>query len=192
MDAVTRIDLPETGWDRLGEQLRELRKAPAPVLVAATGGLRVPRGERSAARAAIDRLAALPQLTVAALDGACDEAALALALACDHAAAGPALAVTCSPAGLLELGVAGGLVARAGDLAAHRLLLGATALDAEALARVQLVALAADPHAAGEATCAQGADAAWPLVLRALRAARRSTAAQAADYERELAALLGD
>jgi enoyl-CoA hydratase/carnithine racemase len=187
------IVLPDAGWDAAGERLRELRKAPpVAVLVRATNGLRVHAADRSAARAALDRLAVLPHLTVAALDGPADEAALALALACDHAVAGSDLSVGCSAAGLLELGVASGLAARAGELAAHRLLLRGDALDVAALAGVQLVTTAADPAAAGAAACARAAaDPAWALVLRALRAARRSTAAQAADYERELVALLG-
>jgi enoyl-CoA hydratase/carnithine racemase len=196
-------------WAALAAAAKELRRAGdgEALLLDGTAGVSVPQrasaGEarlRDAATVsageavvdALDRVRRLSLFTVAALDGACDAAALAVALACDHAVAGPGLRIApADDATLLRLRIPATLVARAGDLHAHRLLLDATPLDGAALATAGLVRLADEPLATARAAAQRAPDdPAGALVRRALRAATRSTAVQAADYEAELVALL--
>jgi enoyl-CoA hydratase len=177
-------------WAALAATAKELRRAGHGEALLLDGSAGVATGGSTADALARVRRLALP--TVAALDGACDAAALAVALSCDHAVAGPGLRVAPTDgATLLRLRIPAALVARAGDLHAHRLLFDAASLDAAALAAAGLVRRADEPlHAARAAAQRAADDPAMALVRRALRAATRSTASQAADYEAELVALL--
>jgi enoyl-CoA hydratase/carnithine racemase len=159
---------------------------------AATTGAAGTTGTTGAAAAALARVRRLRVPTFVALDGARGAVALAAALACDHAVAGPGTRIAVADAAtLLRLRIPAALVARAGDLHAHRLLLSADPLDAEALGRAGLALPATDPLAAArEAADRATSDPHAALLRRSLSAATRSTAAQAADYEAELVALL--
>ncbi|KQT32957.1 hypothetical protein ASG29_11285 [Sphingomonas sp. Leaf412] len=105
---------------------------------------------RSAMRAGIDAVAALPMPTVAAVDGGCFGAAVALALACDLIVATPRARFAIPPA---RLGIAypaadiARLVARVGTGAARRLLLTADTIDAGEAVRIGLADLGDDPVA---------------------------------------------
>jgi enoyl-CoA hydratase/carnithine racemase len=193
------IEIELGDWDALNAATAELRRAtdgPALVLNAthgagATGG-EAASGALTVGAAALARVRRLNVPTFVALDGDCACVALAAALACDHAAAGPDTRIAVADVTtLLRLRIPAALVARAGDLHAHRLLLTAAPLDTEALARAGLAAPAADPLSAAHAAAERATtDPHSSLLRRALRTATRSTAAQAADYEAELVELL--
>lgn len=136
------------------------------------------------APAGLTRLAALEAPAVCSLSGAGDATLIAAALRCCYAAAGPSLAVDCSSAALaLELALPWGLE-RAG---AASLLFGSQPVTGERLAAAGIVDLGGDALAAAERL---SIDSGARLLVRSLRAARRSNAAQSADYDRELLALL--
>ena len=136
------------------------------------------------APAGLFRLAALDGPAVCSLSGAGDATLLAAALHCYYAAADAGLTVDCSSAALaLELALPWWLD-RAG---AASLLFGSQPVTAERLAGAGIVDLDGDAVAAAERLAA---DSGVRLLARSLRAARRSNAAQSADYDRELLALL--
>jgi hypothetical protein len=135
------------------------------------------------AAAGLGRLAALDAPAVCSLSGSGDATLLATALACSYATADEALEIDCSAAALvLELAPLAWRLERTG-LAS--LLFGAQPVGAARLGG--LVDVGGDAEAAAKRLAS---DPAARLLVRSLKAARRSTAAQSADYDRELLALL--
>ncbi|WP_375270425.1 enoyl-CoA hydratase/isomerase family protein [Sphingomonas sp.] len=126
---------------------------------------------RTAMRAGIDAVAALPIPVVAAVEGGCHGAAVALALACDLIVAAPAARFAIPPA---RLGIGypaadvARLVARVGSGQAARLLFTAAPIDAEEAHRIGLADLITDPHAVAATIAANDADA-LRLLKRTLR-----------------------
>lgn len=90
----------------------------------------------------VDAVAGLPMPVIAAVDGGCHGAGVALALACDLIVAGPAARFAIPPA-RLGIGYPAGdvarLVARVGRGQAARLLFTAETIDAEEASRIGLV-----------------------------------------------------
>jgi enoyl-CoA hydratase/carnithine racemase len=146
------------------------------------------------AAAALNRLAALDAPVVASLDGQGSAAVLALALASSFAVASESFAVDCSdPRDVLEVGLVGPLVAAVGTAPAKAILFGPQPVEAARLAACGVLTVHASPaEAAGEAAARLAANPATRLVVRSLRAAARSTRAQAAEYDAELLQLLGE
>jgi enoyl-CoA hydratase/carnithine racemase len=101
---------------------------------------------RLAMREGLDRLRELPIATIAAIDGPCYGAGVALALACDLRVAGDGARFAITPA---KFGISypqedvARLVALVGPGQASRLLLGAGSIDAAEALRIGLVELAA-------------------------------------------------
>jgi enoyl-CoA hydratase/carnithine racemase len=99
---------------------------------------------RLAMRRGLDALRDLPIATVAAIEGPCYGAGVALAMACDMRVAGPAARFAITPA---KFGISypqedvARLVALVGPGQASRLLLGAGSIDAAEAARIGLVEL---------------------------------------------------
>lgn len=97
-------------------------------------------------RAGLDSLRDLPIATIAAIEGPCFGAGVALAMACDIRVAGPAARFAITPA---KFGISypqedvARLVALVGPGQASRLLLGAAPIDSVEAARIGLVELAA-------------------------------------------------
>lgn len=97
---------------------------------------------RDAMRAGIEAVAGLPMPTIAAVEGGCFGAAVALALACDLIVAGPEARFAVPPA---RLGIAypapdiARLTARVGQGAARRLLFTADTIDVSEALRIGLV-----------------------------------------------------
>jgi enoyl-CoA hydratase/carnithine racemase len=132
------------------------------------------------------RLAALDVPVVGALSGAGDASLLAAALSCAYAAAAPSLTVDCGcPRTVLALGL--GLPRLLAQRGAASLLFGPQPLSAERLAAAGLVSLAGDARAIAQRLAG---DPGAALLVRSLKAAARSSAAQAAAYDRELLELL--
>jgi len=144
--------------------------------------------------AGLNRLAALDAPVVASLEGHGDAAALALALASSYAVASESFVADCSdPRDVIERGLAGRLVAAVGTAQAKAILFGPQPVDAARLAAVGVLTVHASPaEAAGEAAARLAANPATRLLVRSLRAAARSTPAQAAEYDSELLKLLGE
>jgi enoyl-CoA hydratase/carnithine racemase len=204
-----RNAIPLAGWRELAARVREAEAAGAQVLV-----LQRDPAARAAFRAAmregLDRLAAAAMPTIAAIEGPCYGAGVALALACDLRLAGPAARFAITPA---KFGISypqedvARLVALVGPGQASRMLLTALPIDAAEAARIGLVEIHdADLHAALDEIVAAfiAASAASHLVLkRAIALAVRgidSDAAQdasfdalfgAEDFARRFAALRG-
>lgn len=109
------------------------------------------RGFREAMRAAIDAVAALPVPTVAAIDGGCFGAAVALVLACDVRIAGDAAVFATTPA-KLGLGYprqdVDRLVRQVGRGQASRMLFTGESIDAGEALRIGLVETRAPDAAA--------------------------------------------
>jgi enoyl-CoA hydratase len=103
-------------------------------------------GFRETMRAGIEALAALPIPTIAAIDGGCYGAAVALALACDIRIAGAEARFAITPA-KLGIGYPGEdvarLIAQVGRGQASRLLFSAQSIDAREAARIGLVEMLA-------------------------------------------------
>lgn len=103
-------------------------------------------GFRRAMRAALDRISGLPFPTIAAIDGPCFGAGVALAMACDLRIAGTAARFAITPA---KLGISypqedvHRLVELVGPGQAARLLFGAVAIDGAEAARIGLVEIVA-------------------------------------------------
>ena len=126
---------------------------------------------RTAMRAGIDAVAALPMPVVAAVTGGCHGAAVALALACDLIVATPNARFAIPPA---RLGIGypaadvARLAGRVGRGQAARLLFTAAAIDAVEAHRIGLADLLDDPGAVASAIAANDA-AALCLLKRTLR-----------------------
>jgi enoyl-CoA hydratase/carnithine racemase len=186
---ATRNALPMAGWQALADAVAAVAEAGPRVVVLCGGGpgrfcsgsdlgeiaeladypeRRAPF--RQAMRDALDPLAALPMPVIAAIDGDCFGAGVALALAADWRVAGPRAAFAITPA---KLGITypqedvARLVALVGRGQAARLLCGATRIDAAEAARIGLVeVLAEDAMDQARAIAALS-----PASLRALKAA---------------------
>jgi len=160
-------------WDEVPRGLRD-----GAVLIEIDGAL-----AGDAARGLI-RLAALDVPVVGSLAGAGDATLLATALTCAYTTATAALTVDCSSARtVLELGLPWMLLQRG----ATSLLFAPQPLTAARLAGAGLVEQDGDARAAAERLAD---DPGAALLVRSLRAAARSSAAQAAAYDRELLELL--
>ncbi|MEA2998175.1 MAG: hypothetical protein QOK17_8 [Sphingomonadales bacterium] len=223
-----RNAIPLAGWRELAARVREAEAAGAQVLVLAGCPAAFCAGAdlqdfpvlqrdpaaraafRAAMREGLDRLAAAAMPTIAAIEGPCYGAGVALALACDLRLAGPAARFAITPA---KFGISypqedvARLVALVGPGQASRMLLTALPIDAAEAARIGLVEIHdADLHAALDEIVAAfiAASAASHLVLkRAIALAVRgidSDAAQdasfdalfgAEDFARRFAALRG-
>lgn len=126
---------------------------------------------RLALRAAMDAVAALPMPVVAAIDGGCHGAAVALVLAADMRVAGPSASFGLPPA---RLGISypaediARLSALVGPGQAGRLLFTAATIDAAEAQRVGLVEMIGDGAAVAESIAANDASA-----LAALKAMLR-------------------
>lgn len=138
---------------------------------------------RQAIRDAIDGLAELPFPVIAAVDGGCFGAGVALMLACDIIVAGDGAAFAVPPA---KLGISyphediARLVARVGQGQAARLLLGLDTIDGVEAARIGLVERTAASAQAEAERIARAVASGSPASLAALKIAIAS-ASQPAD-----------
>jgi enoyl-CoA hydratase/carnithine racemase len=129
---------------------------------------------RQAMRAALEPLAHLPMPVIAAIDGDCFGAGVALALAADVRVAGPRAVFAITPA---KLGITypqediARLAALVGPGQAARLLFAAQPIDADEAARIGLVEIRKDDAAAEALALAQAMAAQSPASLRALKRA---------------------
>lgn len=167
-----RNALPMAGWEALAETVRGIGDARAVILRSGVGGIfsaGADIGEfarlqadpalrttfRQAMRTGIDALAALPMPVIAAIDGGCFGAAVALALAADIRIAGDQAVFAVTPArlgiGYPQADVAR-LVAQIGRGQASRLLFTAERIGADAAERIGLAEIRApDADAAAQA-----------------------------------------
>lgn len=188
-----RNAIPAEGWGQLTATIIEAKRAAPRVLVlrTAVAGIFCAGADidhiatlaedaagraafRRAMREAIDGLAALPFPVIAAVDGGCFGAGVALMLACDIVIAGDHAAFAVPPA---KLGISypqedvNRLAARIGRGQAARLLLGMETIDSGEAARIGLVELAV-PAAHGAAEqLAQTIATGSPASLAALKTA---------------------
>lgn len=164
--AEARNAIPIAGWDALAAAAREVAASDAVVAVLASDvpgsfcagadltDLAVLATDeparvrfREAMRGGIDALAALPMPLIAAVDGGCYGAGVALALAADLIVAGDGAVFATTPAklglGYPDADVAR-LIARVGRGQASRMLLTAEAIDADEARRIGLAELRGD------------------------------------------------
>lgn len=152
---------------------------------------------RMAMRAGLDALRDLPIATIAAIEGPCYGAGVALAMACDIRVAGEGARFAITPA---KFGISypqedvARLVALVGEGQASRLLLGAGSIDAAEAARIGLVEIAAADLGAAldplvEAILANSG-ASLVLLKRAIRLAGRGMTRDEAQ-DRQFEALFG-
>jgi enoyl-CoA hydratase/carnithine racemase len=190
---ATRNALSMAGWQALAEAVRAvgaqaprvvLMQAAAPGMfcsgsdlreIAALGDDPARRAPfRQAMRDALDPLAQLPMPVIAAIDGDCFGAGVALALAADIRVAGPRAVFAVTPA---KLGIGypqqdvARLVALVGPGQAARMLYAAARIDAAEAARIGVVEIVADDAAAQALAMAQAMAALSPASLRALKQA---------------------
>lgn len=209
-----RNAIPAKGWGQLTAAIAEARQdgPRALVLRTAVSGIFCAGADidhlatladdeaaraafRRGMREAIEALAGLPVPTIAAVDGGCFGAGVALMLACDIAIAGDHAAFAVPPA---RLGISypqedvNRLTARVGKGQAARLLLGMDTIDSGEAARIGLVEKAVmAAHGAAE-QLAQTISAGSPASLAALKAAiaradRPADAASDAAFEASFA-----
>ena len=157
-----RNAIPLEGWRELGARAAEAADQGGRLLIvegagsafcagADLGGFASLHGDpdaaacfREAMRAGIERLAALPIPTIAAIDGPCFGAGVALAMACDLRIAGPDARFAITPA---KYGISypqediSRLIGLVGRGQAARLLLGAGTIDAAEAVRIGFVEL---------------------------------------------------
>lgn len=203
-----RNAIPAAEWDSLAARIGEAKRARALVVTGAGGAFcagadladfpMVPEAAarfRVAMRAALDRLLGLAIPTIAAIDGACYGAGVALAMACDLRLATPASQFAITPA---KIGISypqedvHRLVALVGPGQAARLLYTAGSMDADEALRIGLIEriAAAEEMEAVIAAILAGPDASLATLKRAVRFAAagvREDAAQDAQFD----ALLG-
>ncbi|HEY1604150.1 MAG TPA: enoyl-CoA hydratase/isomerase family protein [Allosphingosinicella sp.] len=211
-----RNAMKASGWGKLEQALGEAEGSGARVLIVRGAGSAFCAGAdlgdfpamhadadararfRIAMRSAIERLAELPMPTIAAIDGACFGAGVALALACDIRVAGPGAGFAITPA---KFGISypqedvARLVALVGPGQAARLLLSAGAIGAAEAARIGLVELLAGESADEEAetlarAIAAGSSASHRMLKRGIALAAAG-AARDAEQDREFDGLLG-
>lgn len=188
---ATRNALTLAGWHALAHTVAAIADAaPRAVIVHATcsgsdireiatladdAARRAPF--RQAMRAAMEPLANLPMPVIAAIDGDCFGAGVALALAADMRIAGPRAAFAITPA---KLGITypqedvARLIALVGPGQAARLLYGATRIDAAEAARIGLIEICADNAATHALAQARAIAALSPSGVAALKHAVRS------------------
>lgn len=223
-----RNAIPLAGWRQLAERVREAEAAGARALVLAGSPSAFCAGAdlqdfpllqrdsaaradfRAAMREGLDSLAAAPMPTVAAIEGPCYGAGVALALACDLRLAAPGARFAITPA---KFGISypqedvARLVALVGPGQASRLLLSALPIDGAEAARIGLVEiLAADLPSALDSLAAAFVDsspASHRVLKRAISLSVRGVAADSAqdesfdslfgseDFARRFAALRG-
>jgi enoyl-CoA hydratase/carnithine racemase len=158
---AARNAIPLAGWRRLAEALGEIAGSKARVVIVRSGVAGIfsagadisefarfaehadaSASFRTTMRAGIDALAALPIPTIAAIDGGCYGAAVALTLAADIRLAGAAASFAVTPA-KLGIGYPGEdvarLIAQIGRGQASRMLFSAHVIDAGEAARIGLV-----------------------------------------------------
>src|SRR4051794_27599105 len=165
-----RNAIPQSGWRELAARVREAEASAARALVLAGSPAAFCAGAdlrdfpalqrdpaaradfRAAMREGLDGLAAATMPTIAAIEGPCYGAGVALALACDLRLAGPGARFAITPA---RFGISypqedvARLVALVGPGQASRLLLTALPIDAAEAARIGLVEIhSADVQAA--------------------------------------------
>lgn len=127
---------------------------------------------RNAMRAALDALRTSPIPAIAAIDGGCFGAGVALAMACDIRVAGPRAVFAVPPARLgigYPLEDIARLRALVGDGQAARMLLGAGTIDRDEAARIGLVEIATDRLAAAVDALAAAIAANAPASLALLK-----------------------
>lgn len=186
-----RNAIPAAGWAALGLALGEIEGSGAKVLILGGAGTAFCAGAdlddfpamredeqarvrfRTGMRSALERLAGLPLPTIAAIDGACFGAGVALAMACDIRIAGASASFAITPA---KFGISypqeevARLVALAGPGQAARLLLSAGGIDAAEAVRIGLVEILAEETAHAEAeTLARAIAACSPASHRILK-----------------------
>ena len=210
-----RNAIPAQGWAQLAERCREAAAAGARMLVVAGSSEAFCAGAdladfpafaddpRSATafrlvmRKGLDTLQGLPLATVAAIEGPCYGAGVALAMACDLRVAAPAARFAITPA---KFGISypqedvARLVGLVGPGQASRLLLGAGSIDAAEAERIGLVELVATDLAAAVdslagAICANSAESV-AVLKRAIRLAGAG-AARDEEQDRRFDALFG-
>ena len=222
-----RNAIPADQWSRLAAAADEAERSGARLLLLSSAGSAFCGGAdlgdfpalaadeagragfRRAMRAALDRISGLHIPTIAAIDGPCFGAGVALAMACDLRIAGEAARFAITPA---KLGISypqedvHRLVALVGPGQAARLLFGALAVDGPEAARIGLVEMCAGDALAevvdemARAILANSADSLVSLKqgIRLAAAGTRSDAAMDAgfddlfgadDFARRLAAL---
>jgi enoyl-CoA hydratase/carnithine racemase len=167
-----RNAIPASGWAVLEEVLGAAENPGARVLIVRGTGTAFCAGAdlddfaamhddaeartrfRTAMRSALERLAALAIPTIAAVEGACFGAGVALAMACDMRVAGPGASFAITPA---KFGISypqedvARLTALVGPGQAARLLLSAGTIDAAEAARIGLVEIIGESaHAEAE------------------------------------------
>jgi enoyl-CoA hydratase/carnithine racemase len=210
-----RNAIPAAGWARLEQVLAEAEGSGARVLIvrgadpafcagADLGDFAAMRADeearirfRTAMRGALERLAGLALPTIAAIDGACFGAGVALAMACDLRIAGTGASFAITPA---KFGISypqedvARLVALVGRGQASRLLLSAESVDAAEAARIGLVEiLAASAHEQAERfarVIAAGSGASHRALKRGIGLAAAGIARDAAQ-DTEFDALIG-
>ncbi|URW76467.1 enoyl-CoA hydratase/isomerase family protein [Sphingomonas donggukensis] len=178
------------GWDALTAGARDLTDSDATVVVLRSAAPLFSAGAdltemaaliddpaarvtfRTRMRAAIDAVATLPMPVIAAIDGGCFGAAVALVLASDLCIAGDSARFATTPA-KLGIGYPGEdvarLIARVGRGQAARMLLTAAPIDADEAHRIGLADVRAT-HAGDEADQLAGAIGAnAPTALRSLK-----------------------
>jgi len=188
-----RNALPIAGWQALAERVADLAKGDARVVLIASreagifsagadiaefAGLRADTGRRAVFReslsAAIEGVARLPMPVIAAVDGGCFGAAVALALACDLIVAGDGARFAVPPA---RLGIlyppadVARLVAAVGRGQAARLLYTGDAIDADQAQAIGLVHHRADNALAAAKDLAARIAANAPGAVRGLKLA---------------------
>lgn len=192
--AVVRLDrgsarnaVPVAGWHALAGAVADAGEARAIVITSAVPGIFSAGADiaefdaliadpaarvafREAMRAGIDAVASCPVPVVAAIDGGCFGAAVALTLAADIRVAGDGASFATTPA-KLGIGYPGAdvvrLIAQVGRGQAARMLLSAAAISADEAARIGLVELRA-PDAFGAAMALATGIAAHPASAVAL------------------------
>jgi enoyl-CoA hydratase/carnithine racemase len=203
-----RNAIPATEWDRLAARIGEAEGARALIVTGAGGAFcagadladfpmapEVAARFRLAMHAALDRLQGLAIPTIAAIDGACYGAGVALAMACDLRLATPASQFAITPA---KIGISypqedvHRLVALVGPGQAARLLYTAGSIEADEAQQIGLIerVAAADDMEAVVAAILAGSDASLATLKQAIRlaaAGAREDAAQDAQFD----ALLG-
>jgi enoyl-CoA hydratase/carnithine racemase len=212
-----RNAIPLAGWAELADQAAQAAAAGGRLLIlsGAPGGafcagadvsdfarFRDDPGARTTFRLAIrdglDRLRGLPIPTIAAVEGACYGAGVALAMACDIRLAGPGARFAITPA---KLGIGypqedvHRLVTLVGPAQAARLLFTAAPIDAEEAARIGLADLVPEKDFEAEliatAESIAGNDAASLAMLKRGIALAASGVASDAQQDRAFEDLLG-
>ncbi len=200
-----RNALPVAGWAALEAEARALAQSDVRVVVLASGHATIFsagadiaefegfRGEpsacaafRTAMRDAIEAVAALPMPSIAAIDGGCYGAAVALVLACDFRIAGDGAQFAATPA-KLGLGYpredVARLVAQVGRGQASRMLFSGEIVEADEAHRIGLAELRWEDAASVAQVFADRIAANAPGAIRLLKRTLADPGAPALDAE---------